>query len=84
MGRKNKNEEIPEGIFERIALATDPNTSAKVLEELARDKDVDVRYVVAKNPSASEEILVKLLKDRDWSVSEAAREKLILRKIRKE
>ena len=50
-------------VAERMKIAEDPNTTLKVLKELAKDPDQQVRKRVAKNPNVSEELLLILADD---------------------
>ena len=56
MNPSNKNDIICEDIkslslSHRIYLAQNSNTSTKILEQLATDENVNVRYCVARNPN---------------------------------
>jgi len=46
--------------------------SSKLLSEIARDKDSEVREAVARHPNTSEKTLSKLVKDEDKNVSREA------------
>ena len=49
-------------------LAIDPNTSTEILEQLATDKDYDVRCCVAQNPNTPIKTLEILATDEDYYV----------------
>ena len=57
---------------ERIAAASDPNTSSVRLLDLAYDRSVQVRLAVARNPSADCFALFKLIDDKHALVVESA------------
>ena len=54
------------------ALAKNPQSSPKILKQLARLPDDIIRYYVAKNPSTSVETLLALSEDSDRQVRETA------------
>jgi hypothetical protein len=51
-------------VIVRTALARNPNTSPKILEQLATDKDTIVRRVVAQNPNTPPKSLELLATDK--------------------
>lgn len=59
---------------EKINLAKNKNTSPEILEKLAEDGDVNVRYEVTRNPKAPVNILIKLAEDKDKLVIYAVAE----------
>ena len=50
--------------MDKFELAMIHNTPPKVLEKLANDEDVEVRYYVADNPNTPPEVLEKLSNDK--------------------
>lgn len=54
--------------YGKFNLLNSQNTSPEMLEELAGDKDWEVRYGVAYNPNTSVEVLMKLAEDKDENV----------------
>lgn len=52
----------------KLELASNLNTPAEVLAELAKDGDLDVKTNVADNPNTPEASLAELAKDEDWRV----------------
>jgi sulfur relay (sulfurtransferase) DsrC/TusE family protein len=52
----------------RKRQATDPNTPADVLVELAKSTNWKIRWAIAKNPSTPADTLVDLSNDTDWEV----------------
>lgn len=53
---------------ERIEAASDPNTPARILAQLAEDTDQAVREAVASNPQTPLDVLAKLATDADVGV----------------
>ena len=54
--------------YERVPIATNPNTPLNVLEQLAEDKDSQVRTWLCENHNVTREILTKLKNDPDQTV----------------
>ena len=54
--------------YGKFNILENNNASPEILEELADDKDEDVRRAVAKHPNATADILRKLAKDGDVNV----------------
>jgi hypothetical protein len=56
-------------VEEKINIAKNPNTSAEILSELAKDKNDGIRCAVAMNPNTPEKVLFSLLlEDNCFSV----------------
>jgi 3-methyladenine DNA glycosylase AlkC len=54
--------------YQKLHAVEDPNTSIKILEELATDKEYWIRSRVALNPNTSPKILQKLATDKAYLV----------------
>jgi hypothetical protein len=54
--------------YERFFIATNPNTPLNTLEQLAEDKDSQIRTWLCTNPNVTKEILTKLKNDPDQTV----------------
>ena len=54
--------------YGKFNLLDSNNASPEMLEELAEDKDWEVRYGVAENPNTPAEVLMKLADDKDENV----------------
>ena len=64
----DKNEILNSDYDVRISVARNPNTSADVLTELAKDSDYIVRRNAAGNPNTPADVLTELAKDSDYDV----------------
>ena len=64
----DKNEILNSDYDVRISVARNPNTSADVLTELAKDSYWCVRSYVARNPNTPADVLTELAKDSDYIV----------------
>jgi len=69
--QKSTNEEhymVLKKVLPKINIPISIIKSPAALQELARDKDVDVRWGVAENPNTPTETLQELARDKDWYV----------------
>ena len=60
----------------KLNLASNTRLPDNYLEDLAKDKDPDIRKRVAQNPVSHPDLLIELLQDEDEEVREAARENI--------
>jgi hypothetical protein len=61
-------------VKDKESLARDASTPPSVLEELAKDRDWEIRQGVAENPSTPPSVLEELAKDRDWEIRQGVAE----------
>jgi pentose-5-phosphate-3-epimerase len=63
----------------KLRLALDPNTSPKILEKLAEERDEEIRLAVALNTSTPIEVLAKLSNDQNEFVRKLALSRALFR-----
>jgi hypothetical protein len=59
---------MAKNVAARCELASNPNTSHKMLDILACDENAGVRYRIARNPNTPGVILTKLAGDESWGI----------------